>query len=87
MEKTKFRVAPESYLALGLLFKEGIAPDLYLIPSKVWQRPQAPFVSREYSGKKSKPEWGINLQSKTNILKLEPFRFENTVKEIINSAG
>jgi hypothetical protein len=86
MEKAKFHIAPESYLALGLFFKDGEEPDLYLIPSNAWQTLEPPFVSRDYEGKKSKPEWGINL-SKGNVSKLEPFRFHKIVGTITNGTG
>ena len=85
VEKAKFRIAPESYLALALMFREGVEPELYLIPSTVWSSPKRPFVSRDYVGKKSKPEWGINLSGK-NLKALAPFEFA-TIASRIGGSG
>jgi len=30
----------------------------------VWAEPDSLFVSRDYPGKKSQPEWGLNLAKK-----------------------
>ena len=57
MQKEKFLLGEYLYLALGLLL-DGQPPDLYLIPSVVWKQESAIFVSRDYEGLKSKPEWG-----------------------------
>ncbi len=80
MQKDKFILRKSLYLALGLLF-EGQPPELYLIPSLVWEKPDAVFVSRDYVGLKSKPEWGLNL-SKKHLSMLDPYRFEQTVNSL-----
>jgi hypothetical protein len=80
MQKDKFMLRKSLYLALGLLF-EGQPPELYLIPSLVWEKPDAVFVSRDYVGLKSKPEWGLNL-SKKHLSMLDPYRFEQTVNSL-----
>lgn len=80
VEKDKFTLADNLNLALGLL-SDGFLPDLFLIPSVVWKTPNKVFVSRDYEGLKSKPEWGINI-SERNIQKLEPFRFDLTVRDV-----
>lgn len=85
MQKEKFELQPSRYLAFGLLL-DGQPPDIYLIPSVVWQQPSTLFVSREYEGLKSKPEWGLNI-SKRNMPALEPYRFETTVKAIMDKNG
>jgi hypothetical protein len=76
---------PHLYLAFGLLL-DGKPPEIYLIPSTVWQEPNAVFVNREYEdeGLKSKPEWGLNI-SKKNMLTIEPYRFEKTVEAIMEN--
>lgn len=78
MQKSKFSIKDNMYLALCILH-ERIAPDLYLIPSTVWLEPDTIFVDRDYNGKKSAPEWGINL-SKKNISVLEKYKFEDTIR-------
>lgn len=66
-------------LAAIVLLTNGHPPALYLVPSEVWLQPNALFVSNDYGeGKKSPPEWGINL-SRRNLLLLEPYRFELTI--------
>jgi hypothetical protein len=84
MEKSKFTLDDNRYLALGLVF-DGEPPHLYLIPASVWRNPNHVFVSRDYSeGMKSKPEWGLNITEK-NLPALEPYKFEKTVAEMIES--
>jgi hypothetical protein len=84
MPKQKFNLAEHRYLALAR-FSEEKPPDLYLVPSLVWAtRSDAAskiFVSRDYEGLKSDPEWGLNV-SRKNAPALQPFRFENTVESL-----
>jgi hypothetical protein len=82
MQKSKFPIHENLYVALGLLF-EGKAPNLFLIPSIAWKYPNSVFVERTYEGLKSKPEWGINI-SKKNMPVLEKFRFETIVEGLLN---
>jgi hypothetical protein len=80
LQKDKFDIAPDWFLALAIL-NEGKEPDLYLIPAEAWKTPDALFVDRDYEGKKSKPEWGLNLSVK-NMPLLEPYLFENMATSI-----
>ncbi len=80
MQKTKFALRDSLYLAFGLLL-EGNSPELYLIPSRVWGNPTGVFVSRDYEGLKSSPEWGLNV-SRKNMPLLEPYRFEAVVTKL-----
>ncbi len=51
-------------VALSLAVFESPAdttPTLFLFPSLAWAEPKAPFTSYDYEGKKSKPEYGLNL--------------------------
>jgi len=78
MQRSKFELSDSLHLAF-VLFSEGKQPDLYLIPSRVWKAPNAVFVSHKYGeGKKSKPEWGLNV-SRKNMGLLEPYRLESSV--------
>lgn len=81
MQKTKFSLNENLYLALGLLF-EGKPPKLFLIPSMVWMSPNLIFVERNYDGMKSKPEWGLNISQK-NMSALEPYLFELAAERLI----
>jgi len=71
----------DNLLAAIVLFFDGEPPQLYLIPSKEWLKPNALLVSRDYEGKKSKPEWGLNL-SKKNLPLLSRFAFDKIVQEL-----
>lgn len=85
MPKQNFAPRDHLYLALAM-FSEGELPILYLIPSLAWQQPNHVFVSRDYKGLKSKPEWGLNL-SKRNLAVLEPYRFEETISRLLRNNG
>jgi hypothetical protein len=80
MQKDKFALRKNLYLVL-VLFKQASSPELYLIPSTAWLKPNELLVSHNYPGKKSKPEWGINL-SKKNLPKLSKYEFDKVVKTI-----
>ena len=80
MQKDKFILREGLYLVL-VLFTEGKSPELYLIPSTAWKEPNELFVSHDYPGKKSKPEYGINL-SKKNFPKLSEYEFDKVAKTI-----
>lgn len=77
MQKEKFELSADLYLALAIL-NEGAEPRLFLIPSEAWKEPNALLVDRDYIGKKSKPEWGVNL-SKKNMVSLEEYAFPKMV--------
>lgn len=62
-QKDKFAIRENLYATL-LLFTNGQLPDVYLLPSTLWTNCNALFVSRDYEGLKSKPEWGLNLSEK-----------------------
>jgi hypothetical protein len=85
VQKTKFPIREDMYLAVGLLF-ENEAPELFLVPAIVWRAPDAFFVDREYEGLKSKPEWGLNM-SRKNMPLLAPYRFETAVERLIVQAA
>jgi len=78
--KSKFMLN-ERLIAVITIFKENKQPDIYVIPSMEWTNPNALLVSRDYIGKKSKPEWGINL-SKRNESLLEPYSFSKMIKKL-----
>lgn len=76
--KSKFQLR-NNLLAAVVIFNEGKMPDLYIIRSTKWEEPGSFLVSRDYKGKKSAPEWGINLSAK-NLPNLEQYRFDNVVE-------
>ncbi|MCH7483680.1 MAG: DUF4365 domain-containing protein [Chloroflexi bacterium] len=75
LSKDKFEIA-KNVLAAIVIFFEGEPPRLFLIPSTAWKNPDALLRDRDYgSGRKSKPEWGINV-SRRNLPLLDRFAFE-----------
>jgi len=81
MRKSKFKPSPRLYLVF-VLFLESPLPDLYMIPSTVWNQPSGAFVSRDYDGLKSEPEWGFNV-AKKYMPDLERYRFTSMVEELL----
>lgn len=78
--KSKFLLR-SNMLAAVVLFEDDRPASLYLIPSVVWQNPTNLFASKDYEGKQSPPEWGLNL-SRKNIAELEQYQFENMVDKL-----
>ncbi len=77
MRKKHFALSSDLVLALAIL-NEGKKPELFLIPSLEWKHPDALLADRNYEGKKSTPEWGLNLSIK-NMALLSKYSFSNTV--------
>ena len=67
----------ENGLLCYLRFVDGALPQVYVLPSMVWQCPNDLFVSRDYggAGQTSRPEWGINISQK-NLPRLAPYAAE-----------
>jgi hypothetical protein len=78
--KSKFPIVPHRLVAVVVLHA-GREPELYLIPMTAWLTPSALLASRDYTGLKSDPEWGINISRKNQPL-LETFKFENVVARL-----
>jgi len=78
--KSKFSLSESLLVALVLFWKDP-GQQYFLIPSLAWLHPNALLVSRDFVGKKSKPEWGINL-SETNLHLLEKYAFEKVVPKL-----
>jgi hypothetical protein len=84
IEKVKFPLSIARYLCLLLFLEEKKDdPQFFLIPSRTWEKPNALFVDRQYVGKKSAPEWGLQFSAK-NMPLLEPFRVHTMLKETGN---
>lgn len=79
MQKAKWDINnPNTFLTL-LLFEEGKLPEIYLIPATAWKTTNELICENDYTGLKSKPEFGLNL-SKKNLFLLKPYNFEETLK-------
>jgi len=75
----------DNLLAAVVLLNEGEPPALYLIPASTWLSPEPPFVSRDYEGKPSPPEWGLNI-SRKHLPALERFQFDKVVGSLLGEA-
>lgn len=79
---TKDKFSPRNNLfAVIAVFFNGALPQLYLIPSTAWPSENKVLVSRDYEGKKSKPEWGIQI-SKKGLEYLEQYAFDQRVMQL-----
>jgi hypothetical protein len=63
-----------------VIFNEGVPRDVFLIPSTRWNSPDGVFKDRDYDGKKSAPEWGLEL-SATQIPMLAEYVFSRAVQQ------
>ena len=83
MKKKYF--SPRKNLLLALvLFEDEKSPVLLLIPSLEWKNKTHSFlVDRNYEGKKSEPEWGININN-SNIEKIKSlYAFDKQIKLLL----
>ena len=76
MRKEYFDIEDDAMFLFLLLLADGEHPDMYLIPASAWRQESRAFVSHDYEGKKSKPEYGVNI-SKKNMPELEKYRLEH----------
>jgi hypothetical protein len=81
-EKSKF-VLRDNLLMAVVLFEEGKEPEILLIPSIEWKNKELYpiLVDREYSEKKSKPEYGININDKNMPFLKEKYQFIKTLSK------
>lgn len=85
MREEYFDISDQSLYLFLLLLNDGEHPTAYLFPADTWESGDNKiFVYHSYEGKKSKPEYGLNISNK-NIPKLESFKLENMIRSIINS--
>jgi hypothetical protein len=81
-ERWEFKLRENLFMAL-VLIENNAPPATYLIPSTAWLVPNLVFKDRDFGeGKKSKPEWGINL-SKRNLPLLEQFQILTQIQTIL----
>jgi hypothetical protein len=82
VQKRKFALSELRLVALAV-FHGPETPDLYLIPSTVWNTPDKCFVSRDFGpGRKSEPEWGIEATKRHLEQTLGPYRFDHQVRKL-----
>lgn len=78
MKADNFDVTDESLYLLLIILTDGEHPALYAIPASAWNRTEPPFVFHNYEGKKSEPEYGLNL-SKKNLPQIDQYRIEKMI--------
>jgi len=83
VRKSVFPIHPNRYLAY-VAFDGDREPDVFLVPSTAWATPNRLLVNRDYVGKRSAPEYGLNLSPTTRPL-LDPYRFENVITALMSS--
>ena len=76
MRKDYFSIEDDTMFLFLILLVDGEHPDMYIIPASAWRQESGVFVYRGYEGKKSKPEYGVNI-SKKNMPELEKYKLEN----------
>ena len=81
MCKSNF-VLRDNLLLAVVMFSEAEEPRLFLIPSTAWLTPNKCLVSRDYVGKKSVPEWGIQM-SKPHHPFLAGFDFAKIAESLL----
>ncbi len=80
LSKDKTPLSPHRLIAVVIL-RDCQPPNLYLISTLAWERPNSLFVSHDYKGKKSDPEWGLNVSKKNQGL-LDSYAFEKVIVEL-----
>lgn len=76
MTKDYFNIEDDAMFLFLILLADGEHPDMYIIPTSAWRQKSTVFVSHDYEGKKSKPDYGVNI-SKKNMPELQKYRIEN----------
>lgn len=76
MMKEYFNIEDDAMFLLLMLLIDGEHPDMYIIPTSAWRQKSSVFVSHDYEGKKSKPDYGVNV-SRKNMPELEKYHIKN----------
>ena len=70
-----------------LVLEDGEHPAEYVIPATAWDGARrGPLVYHGYEGKKSAPEFGVNL-SRKNLEALERYRLEHMIADLSAEAA
>lgn len=79
MLEEHFDVEDETLFLFLSILTDGELPVSYIVPATVWKNDvTGMFVHRTYEGKKSKPEYGMNLSAK-NMPFLDDYRIEKMI--------
>jgi hypothetical protein len=80
-QKDKFQLRLKLFAAI-VLFHDKEKPNIFLVPSLDWNNPNSLLSSRDYQGKKSKPEWGFNTTDKNKDI-LSQYQFDNVLDKML----
>lgn len=74
----------ENLLVAFVVLQDNLEPVLLLVPSVAWQHDLEGkiFTDYDYNGKKSKPEWGINLHAKSLDYLKTKYAIDQTLQTI-----
>lgn len=76
MRKTCFDIDDLSLYLILIILKVGEHPDMYMIPASAWNNKESKLlVYHAYEGKKSAPEYGVNISAK-NQQELEQYKLD-----------
>lgn len=82
MLEEHFDVEDDTLFLFLSILTDGELPVSYIVPATVWKDDvTGMFVHRTYEGKKSKPEYGMNLSAK-NIPFIENYKLEKMIDRI-----
>jgi hypothetical protein len=83
MPKKVFEPRENLFLALVRYESNDTEPTLLLIPSMDWKDKKHSFLveSKDFEGKKSKPEWGINITNPAKQSKIK--EYEHQIDEMV----
>lgn len=82
MKAKDYNVLDQSLYLFLILLTDGEHPAMYVIPASAWENAETNlFVFHTYEGKKSEPEYGINL-SKKNAAQLEEYRIADFIARL-----
>ena len=83
MRKEHFDVEDASLYLILILLRDGEHPDMYLSPAAAWRDSDSKLlVYHAYEGKKSDPEYGVNLSAKT-LPDLQQYRLDKMIETIM----
>lgn len=72
---------PSLYMIL-IILKDGEHPDMYMIPASAWKTKESKLlVYHAYGGKKSAPEYGVNLSAR-NQPELEQYKLDKMLETL-----
>ncbi|MDD3227806.1 MAG: hypothetical protein PHE09_01190 [Oscillospiraceae bacterium] len=86
MRQEHFDVKDSSLYLILIQLSDGEHPDMYVIPAAAWRDSNSKLlVYHAYEGKKSAPEYGVNLSSKT-LPELQQYKLEKMLDTIAGYA-